>query len=118
MNPVRMKVSSSNFMPSRQCLHWAGDVVVGVKLVLLIAMMGAMSPQKPGMLWSLRSSLSKWTRNEECILLHLHAFQRGQCLRKSWGYCGRYEADHEGVVHGIVRLGFVGVVFLLGDLQA
>ena len=58
MNPVRMKVSSSNFMPSRQCLHWAGDVVVGVKLVLLIAMMGAMSPQKPGMLWSLRSSLS------------------------------------------------------------
>ena len=27
-----MKVSSSNFMPSRQCLHWAGDVVVGVKL--------------------------------------------------------------------------------------
>ena len=83
MNPVRMKVSSSNFMPSRQCLHWAGDVVVGVKLVLLIAMMGAMSPQKPGMLWSLRSSLSKWTRKEECILLHLHAFQRGQCLRKS-----------------------------------
>jgi len=50
MNPVRMKVSSSNFMPSRQCLHWAGDVVVGMKLVLLIAMMGAMSPQKPGML--------------------------------------------------------------------
>ncbi len=46
MNPVRMKVSSSNFMPSRQCLHWAGDVVVGVKLVLLIAMMGAVSFQK------------------------------------------------------------------------
>ena len=43
-------------------LRWAGDVVVGVKLVLLVAMMGAMSPQKPGMLWSLRSSLSKWTR--------------------------------------------------------
>ena len=118
MNPVRMKVSSSNFMPSRQCLHWAGDVVVGVKLVLLIAMMGAMSPQKPGMLWSLRSSLSKWTRKEECILLHLHAFLRGQCLRKSRGCCGRYEENHEGVVYGIVRSGFVGVVFLLGDLQA
>eukprot|EP00466_Bigelowiella_natans_P009405 jgi/Bigna1/84465/fgenesh1_pg.140_\ len=50
MNPVRMKVSSSNFVPSRQCLHWAGDVVVGVKPVLPIAMMGALSPQKPGML--------------------------------------------------------------------
>ena len=34
------------------------------------------------------------------------------------GCCGRYEEDHESVVHGIVRLGFVGVVFLLGDLQA
>eukprot|EP00466_Bigelowiella_natans_P007103 jgi/Bigna1/83680/fgenesh1_pg.113_\ len=75
MNPVRMKVSSSNFVPSRQCLHWAEDVVVGVKPVLLVAMMGALSPQKPGMLWSLRSSLSKWTGNEECILLRLHAFQ-------------------------------------------
>eukprot|EP00466_Bigelowiella_natans_P018148 jgi/Bigna1/138586/aug1.45_g13294 len=50
MNPIRMKVSSSNFVPSRQCLHWAGDVVVGVKSVLPIAMMGALSPQKPGML--------------------------------------------------------------------
>jgi len=49
MNPVRMKVSFSNFVPSRQCLHWAGDVVVGVKLVLPIAMIGALSPQKPGM---------------------------------------------------------------------
>ena len=99
-------------------LRWAGDVVVGVKLVLLVAMMGAMSPQKPGMLWSLRSSLSKWTRWEECILFHLHAFQQGQCLRKSRGRCGGHEADHEGVVHGIVRSGFAGVVFLLGDLQA
>eukprot|EP00466_Bigelowiella_natans_P016898 jgi/Bigna1/80336/fgenesh1_pg.70_\ len=78
-----VKVSSSNFVPSRQCFHWAGDVVVGIKLVLPIAMMGAMSPQKPGMLWSLRSSLSKWTGKEECILLHLRAFQGGRCLRKS-----------------------------------
>ena len=46
------------------------------------------------------------------------AMQLGQCLRKSRGCCGRHEADHEGVVHGIVRLGFAGgVVFLLGDLQ-
>ena len=28
------------------------------------------------------------------------------------------QEDHDSVVHGIVRLGFVGVVFLLGDLQA